>query len=669
MALLIIIFLISIAAFIFLSRSTGVRGSIIQSYLLVFGTTVLITEVLSLFNKVTYQSVVFAWVVLDGLAIFLVLHAIKNISLNDQIIRLRDRVSKWLNLSWINKLILFCIGFILLITFIIAVSAPPNTFDSMTYHMSRVSNWIQHKSVRFYPTGNERQNYSMPLAEYMILHIQILSKSDLYANLAQWSGLVVVLFVVTDIARVLNVSQTGQLVSALFATTLPAAILQSTSTQNDLLAGVFCLIFTYYLILIIRDFSWQSVCLAGLGMGLALFTKGTSYVYCASLGILIGGVSLLMKNDIDRLRLVKGFVILVIIALLINSGIYIRNIALYSHPLSTENDRVTNNRISPSVLYANLVRNGAMHLAVPVPDINEALTSFLLDHLGDKASDPDSTYLNMKFKVQFLINEDEAGNLLHFILFPFLMIIVLRRGILKDKMVFQYLGGIIICVLLYSLLFKWQPWGNRLQLPIFLVGAPLIGYGFDKIRPSRTLLLIFIIGFFLYSSPYLTLNTTRPLVPVFRKNSPFRANYVRKFFSNRPTLYKEYSEIIAPFYKDVSVLRADREYQYFAGNSSRLEDYQSVMAVVNQLEMEEIGLYLTRNGWEYPIWVLANKHASLNSPIFEHIGMDNKSLEFLGDGDELPRYVITNKYVENGYLVNNNYSIVVDTPSIDLVER
>jgi hypothetical protein len=392
-------------------------------------------------------------------------------------------------------------------------------------------------------------------------------------------------------------------------------------------------------------------------------------VYCASLGTLIGGVSLFTKNDIDRMRLVKGFVLLVVIALLVNSGIYNRNIALYSHPLSTENDRVTNDRISSSVLYANLVRNGAMHLAVPVPDINEALTLFVLDHLGDNAADPDSTYLNMKFKIQFLINEDEAGNLLHFILYPFFIIILLRKGISKDKIVIQYLVGIITCVLLYSLLFKWQPWGNRLQIPVFLLSAPLIGYGFDRIRLSPRLLLLFILGFSLYSSPYLALNTTRPLVPIFRKNSIFRANYVRKFFSNRPTLYKEYSEIIAPFYKDMSVLRTDRVYQYFAGNSSRFEDYTNVMTVVNQLEIEEIGLHLTRNGWEYPLWVQANKHASPNSPLFRHFGMDGKSKDIIVDGGELPRYVITNKYVENGYLINNDYSLVVDTPSIDLVER
>ena len=669
MALLIVVFLVSSAAFIFFSKSIGIRGSIIQSYLLVFGTTVLLTETLSIFNFLSYQSLVFAWVLLDSLAILSVVYVIITKSQKNRYVDLREKLSALQNLSWISKLILVCIGLTLLITFIIAVSAPPNTFDSMTYHMSRVANWIQQKSAGYYPTGNERQNYSMPLAEYMILHIQILSKSDLYANLVQWSGFLVALLVVADICRVFNISQTGQLVSALFVSTMPAVILQSTSTQNDLLAGVFCLIFVYYLILVISDFSWKKVILAGLGMGFALMTKGTSYVYCASIGIFLGGVSLITKNKTDKMRLFKGFVVLVVLALVINGGIYIRNVRLYSHPLSTENDRVTNDRISPSVLYANLVRNGAMHIAVPIPDINEALTSLVLDHLGEKATDPDSTYRNSKFRIKFLINEDEAGNLLHFILYPLLLIIVFWRGISKDKILLQYLGGIIICVLLYSLFFKWQPWGNRLQLPIFLLSAPLVGYGFDKIRPSSTLLFVLILGFSLYSYPYLVLNTTRPLVPIFRKNSPFRANYVRKFFSNRPTLYNEYAEIIAPFYKDVSVLRTDREYQYFAGNSSRFEDYQNIMAVVNQMDIDEIGLHLTRNAWEYPLWVQANKHASYDLPIFKHIGMGGKSQEIPADGDGLPRYVITNKYVENGYLVNNNYSIVVDTPSIDLVER
>ena len=669
MAFLIVLLLILLFIYLLTSRSIGIRESIIQSYLLIFGLTAILTELLSLVDLLTYQFIVSAWLLLNGVVFCLIVYTIKKSGLNLRDLSLIKRFSKISNLSWINRIILFCIGFILIITFIIAISAPPNTYDSMTYHMSRVAHWIQQQSVKYFPTAIERQNYSMPLAEYMILHLQILSRSDRYANLVQWSGFLIAILVVMEIAQIFRLSQTGQLLSALFIATLPMAILQSSSTQNDLLTGTFCLIFVYYLIQTIQLFNWNTVLLTGLALGMAVFTKGTAYIYCAALGLLLGGLSLINKDEVFRKRLFGGFIALVLFALLLNVGIYYRNTKLYSHPLSTENNELINDRIALGVIYANLVRNGAMQIAIPVPDLNDILTIKITDHLGEMISDSVSTFPRAKFRIKFLINEDEAGNLFHFLLLSMMVLTVPWIGKTKNKVITQYAGGIAACVILYSLIFKWQPWGNRLQLPIFMVGAPLIGYGIDRLRVQRILLLIGIIAFSIYSVPYLTLNSTRPLFPVFKKSSPFRSNLVRKFFSNRPELYKDYAELIAPFYKDLSILHTDRQTQYFAGNSSNLKDYQNVMAAVNQIDTETIGLHLGTNHWEYPIWVFANKHASFGSPLFTHIGVVSSSGVLDDDGEELPKYIISTKFKEDDLIENEIYSIVIDTPSITLLER
>ena len=665
MALVILIFFLILVICLFFTGSRTVRESAIQSFLIVFGLSAVVTELLSLINQITFNGILYSWSILIVIVSGWLIHTLVNMG---QRLEQKKGLITISNYSWLERFILIAIGIILVITLVIALKAPPNNYDSMTYHMARVANWVQQQSIRYYPTMIERQNYSSPLAEYMVLHLQILSKSDLYANLVQWSGFLIAILVVSEIAKFFRISQTGQLLAALFSATMPIAILQSTSTQNDLITGVFCLLFVYYLLRTIQHFSWQTVLLAGSSMGLAILTKGTAYIYCAALGLTLGGLSLFFQNREIRRKLLYGFFILVLFALLLNAGVYYRNIKLYSHPLSTENSKMINDKLYPSVLYANLIRNGAMQIAIPIPDLNDNLTAIITDHLGERILDPVSTFSRSKFRIKFLINEDEAGNLLHFVLLS-LFIIVPFFGRSKNRLISQYAAGVLACIILYSLVFKWQPWGNRLQLPIFLLGAPLIGYGFDRLRKPKVVLLLFVLGFFSYSVPYLTMNSTRPLVPFFKKGSPLGSNQVRKFFSNRPELYKDYSELIAPFYKDQSVLRTDRQAQYFASNTSIYKDYQVVMAAVNQIESETIGLHLGTNHWEYPIWVLADRHASSGNPIFIHINVSTRSQSLIPENMNLPKYVISTRLLVDGNLDGSDYKVLIATPSIALLER
>lgn len=68
----------------------------------------------------------------------------------------------------------------------IGLCSPPNTQDSITYHLARVANWIQAGSVEFYPAATLRQFYQSPFAEYVILHLQLLEGFDHFANLVQF---------------------------------------------------------------------------------------------------------------------------------------------------------------------------------------------------------------------------------------------------------------------------------------------------------------------------------------------------------------------------------------------------------------------------------------------------------------------------------------------------
>jgi hypothetical protein len=122
---------------------------------------------------------------------------------------------------------------ILIATGLVAWFAPPNTFDSLTYHMSRVAHWAQNRSVGSYPTGIPRQAFMSPGAEVAVLQVYVLGQSDRLVNFVNWFAMAASLVVVSHIAKRMGAGPTGQWFGAVFAAALPMGIAQASSTMTD----------------------------------------------------------------------------------------------------------------------------------------------------------------------------------------------------------------------------------------------------------------------------------------------------------------------------------------------------------------------------------------------------------------------------------------------------
>jgi hypothetical protein len=151
-----------------------------------------------------------------------------------------------------NTFLLVCLILILGVTGMIAFIAAPNTWDSMVYHLGRIVHWIQNRSIAFYPASTIWQLFPNPWAEFAILHYQILSNGDRFANFVQWFSMLGSIIGVTLIASELKASKRGQLLAAILCATIPSAILQATSTQNDLAASFWLVCFVYFILVLMR---------------------------------------------------------------------------------------------------------------------------------------------------------------------------------------------------------------------------------------------------------------------------------------------------------------------------------------------------------------------------------------------------------------------------------
>ena len=179
MILFILGFLLSISLWIpkgNISHWTIVFDAFIKACL-AFSTAVYVcTEILSLFNALNAQNLWIAY----GLACLLMG-------------RRAWATYQQTQFPPLPKLPKLGVGLLVLLGILLAEALyfPPNNYDSMSYHMSRVAHWAQNGNVDFYPTGIARQLFSSPLAEYLILHSYLMQGSDLWANSFQWAALVI----------------------------------------------------------------------------------------------------------------------------------------------------------------------------------------------------------------------------------------------------------------------------------------------------------------------------------------------------------------------------------------------------------------------------------------------------------------------------------------------
>ncbi len=159
----------------------GWKDSFLKSAVVWAGLVVLSTEILSIWHALNFENLVFFWCFLFfGLLFLFFINRKKVFSIEIEF--LKKRFLSFFSFSF-AVILSFSLGLLFL-----AVVAPPNNYDSMTYHMSRVEHWIQNQSVFHYPTNITRQLFSAPWAEFAILHFQILSRSDFFANLVQWTS-------------------------------------------------------------------------------------------------------------------------------------------------------------------------------------------------------------------------------------------------------------------------------------------------------------------------------------------------------------------------------------------------------------------------------------------------------------------------------------------------
>ena len=488
---------------------------------------------------------------------------------------------------------------IVIATGLIALFSAPNTWDSMTYHLPRMMHWAQNGSVAHYATHEPRQLYLSPWAELAATHFLILEGGDNAARLIQWLAMTSSLLAVSTIAGQLGAGRGGRILSALAAATLPMGLLQAVSTQTDYAVSFHILTAVCFLASADRaadplDRSPQFWG-AALATGLAMLTKGTTYVVLAP--FLAVFAWRLVK--VRRVAAWRPLLVFATVVMAINLGHFSRNARLFDSPLQPRGlgtyHRYGNEVHGIGPTLSNASRFAALHLTVPAPRLISGSYQAVRDlhHvLGLDPEDPRTTWPDMQFSPPpTLVHEDFSGNFLHSILIVACFLAAcfrpVRRAVPKLAL---YALRVAAGYLLFAALLKWTPWSTRLHLPLFVLAAPMIGTLLA--RRSRFAIAATSLLLITQALPFVARN---PLHPLTGEDSIFSNSSHAQMFRARPLLGEFYTQ-----------------------TTERLTDS----------DCRSIGLNMPPDAWEYPLWTVLQQ--TLGSPMrLEVVAAGNVSQRLL----------------------------------------
>ena len=189
--------------------------------------------------------------------------------------------------------------------------------------------------------------------------------------------------------------------------------------------------------------------------------------------------------------------------------------------------------ISVREAVANTLRNVSLHVFTPSEAANTHIDDSFRSTIRAIGVDPDDSqqvWPRYPFHTNhFSLDETHAGNPLDLFLLAVSIGLILskpRPDVERRTLLFAL--GIILSFLFFCTLLRWQLWGSRHHLPLFVLGSALIGLVLARyFSPKKgTAVGILLIA---YALPFAAVNRTRSLVPWNRVQSVYHPRSVLYF--------------------------------------------------------------------------------------------------------------------------------------------
>ena len=585
--------LVLVMIFLLLSCVFHIKGlseRIVISVLAFSVLLLVLSELASLFEVINAHVLRVIWLVIFFILFAFVIYICK-IFYAKLANQWKKMVAKFSSLVLLDKLMLIFIVALIVVEFVIAYIFPPNNWDAMTYRLPRIIHWVEQQSLSPFSTHIMRQLYQPPFSEIMLMNIWLIGSSFKILNLIQWFYQLAVIAGILVISNMLNFNGRQKIISVIVLLTLPLFVLQSTNSHNDIVASFYILSTVYFALKMLKSMLWFDSIFFAISLGIAILTKGTSYVILFPVVLL---VAFSFTRGFIKTRNLKfiGITFLIIsVICIINVGQIMRNVDRTDNFMGIEVEQeqlIFNEAMSLPRFVSNSLKNTAMQMSpFPINRLGYHMAYEFDKWMNLKLNDPQFHFQGIHFIGSQRIpnNEEHAANPVQF----FLLLLALMIGFLRlfkyrnkyYHTTWQILFILSLQLIIMPLLFKWHPWMARLYLPILVISVPFV----VSILSFNVLQWKFLHGMLipaiLISVFVLIFNDTRPIVNTyFTTPISIFDTQTDKTYANIPMLQMEYEEvkdvIIASGFSTVALQNSENDLVFPLYNGIFQEQYRLI---------------------------------------------------------------------------------------------
>ena len=378
---------------------------------------------------------------------------------------------------------------------------PQNNMDSLSTHLARIGYWLQFGSFSPWQTPKLLQLVYPVNAQLLTYWTILFLRRDILVGFVQWSAALASGLAVFGLGRALGYRRRASAFAALLYLGFPLILLQSTTTQNDVVAASLFAAAVYFFVRGIRQSETSSMLFSALALGLGLGTKQTFYFLLPGLGILF--LLAAAQYGAARRALLRNW-LLASLAAFLTFGVYMNliNWRYFGAPFGPP-DLVAESTGSldpasmagaleyniPRFLYQSLDTCG---LPRPYKGYAHKLKAksarFLLDAIHFDIEGEAFTQSGHVFLLSEPNPNEESsawyGPLSALLLFPAMLYegirSLRRKNYLKTALALNAFFFLVVDVLARP---GWDPYQGRYFAPAIAASAPLMGVWFEKRRP------------------------------------------------------------------------------------------------------------------------------------------------------------------------------------------